>query len=337
VSPERDDYLDDELEAPEPTRGGVLAAGWLRALLVLGGLAILLVVTVPYIIEWIAPSQPLPRPIARTAPTEAPAPAATTSSAITPAPATVTPAPAPEPAPAAPAPAKAASEPKPQPAAKSEPAPKAEPAPAKSAVKPAAVARATEPAAAKSTPAAPKASAAASKATPKATAAAVKPSGSPTAATGGYYWVQVGLFARSDNAERLARELRDERFNVEIAQTTRGGGAAAPPATQHEVIVTGSTVDVVTAALKGTGTAEAGEGMVLVRPAMDLKDAVTLSRRLAGEGFQVRIRRVATAPAEGTLFLVRVGGYPTRDAAAAGKRELAAKGVGGFVTQGAAK
>ena len=52
----------------------------------------------------------------------------------------------------------------------------------------------------------------------------------------------------------------------------------------------------------------------------------------------MRIRRVGEALGRGsTVYLVRVGGYPTRDAAAAGKRELAAKGVGGFVTQGPAK
>jgi hypothetical protein len=146
----------------------------------------------------------------------------------------------------------------------------------------------------------------------------------------------VGLFARGDNAERLAKELRDERFSVEIAQTTRG--AAAAPVSRHEVVVEGATVETVNAALKGAGTAEPAAGAVVVRPAMDLKDAVTLSRRLAAEGLQVRIRRVAEPSGAGsTVYLVRVGGYPTRDAAAAGRRELAAKGVGGFVTQGPVK
>lgn len=199
------------------------------------------------------------------------------------------------------APSKSEPPAKPEAALKAEPATKAEPAP-----KPA-VARAAPPA----------------------------PSTKPAAA-GGEYWVQVGLFASGDNAERLAKELRDERFSVEVAQTTRGGAAA--PVSRHEVLVEGASVETVNAALKGSGTAETAAGAVVVRPAMDLKDAVTLSRRLAAEGLQVRIRRVGEPSGAGsTVYLVRVGGYPTRDAAAAGRRELAAKGVGGFVTQGPVK
>ena len=289
MSPERDDYLDDDGKDSRGGRPGPLAAGWLRALIVLGGLAIVLIIAVPYAIEWIAPSAPLPGPMTRPVPPPEPvkpeAVATAPAEPVKPEPTKAEPAAAPAPAPAAPA---------------------AQPAVAKA------------PAAA-----------------PRATAAAVKPTGTPTAATGGDYWIQVGLFASSDNAERLAKELRDERFAVEIAQTTRGDSSA--PVSRHEVLVTDSTVEAVTAALKGTGTAEATTGGVVVRPAMDLKDAVTLSRRLAGEGLQVRIRRVATPTAGGTLYLVRVGGYPTRDAAATGKRELAAKGVTGFLTQGPVK
>jgi cell division septation protein DedD len=330
VSPERDDYLDDEGKDSLPGRPGALAAGWLRALMVLGGLAILLIVTVPYVIEWIAPSAPLPGPVTRSVPPADPVKpeALATSPAEPMKPEPVT-APAPTPASAPPS---AAPEPKAE-AAREKPAlpprPESEAKPAgvaKSAVKDPAPVKAAAP-----KPTGAKASAPAS----RATAAAAKPAGTPTAATGGDYWIQVGLFASGDNAERLAKELRDARFAVEIAQTTRGESSA--PASQHEVLVTGSTVEAVTAALKGTGTAEATTGGVVVRPALDLKDAVTLSRRLAGEGLQVRIRRVTTSSAGGTRYLVRVGGYPTRDAAAAGKRELAAKGVTGFLTQGPVK
>lgn len=312
MSPDRDDYLDDETEGGRPGPRSVLASGWLRALLVLAALAIGLVITVPYVLEWLGPSPPA-QPIARRTLTEPAKPETVTAPAPMAPPA---PAPAPE---TATAPAA-----KSEPATKPEPAPKADPAP-----KPAA------PVATESEPARP-----ATKPSPLA-ARATEPGASsrpaPAATTaGGEYWVQVGLFANGDNAERLAKDLREERFAVEVAQTTRGG--AAGPVNRHEVVVNGASVETVTAALKGTGTAEAVAGAVVIRPDMDLKDAVTLSRRLAAEGLEVRIRRVGAAPAGGdTVFLVRVGGYPTRNAAAAGKRELAAKGVGGFVTQGPAK
>jgi cell division septation protein DedD len=319
VSPDRDDHLEDEAEGGRVRMRSALAAGWLRALLVLAALAVVLVISVPYVLEWLSPSTP-PRPIARSALTEPAKPETVMAPAPAPAvpPATAT-APSPEPEPAT----------KPEPAPKSDPAPKVEstakpaspevkePAPAPPASKPSPLAaRATEPTLPKP-------------------GASSRTAATP-ATTGGEYWVQVGLFANGDNAERLAKELREERFAVEVAQTARGGAAA--PVNRHEVVVNGASVETVTAALKGTGTAEVLAGMVVIRPALDLKDAVTLSRRLAGEGLEVRIRRVGAAPAGGNpVYLVRVGGYPTRDSAAAAKRELAAKGVGGFVTQGPAK
>ena len=297
MSPDRDDdYLDDDVTVGRAAPRGVLAAGWLRALLVLVALAVVLVIAVPYVLEWLAPE---PRPVAR--PSLIEPPKSETAMTQTQAPLS---APAPTVAPVTPPEAAAKS----GAAATPEPAPRAEPVME--------AARAAEPTAP------PKS------ATPPRAAGATTP--------GGDYWVQVGLFASSDNAERLAKELRAERFAVEVAQMTRGG--AAPAVSRHEVIVDGATVEAVNAALKGTGTAEAAAGGVVVRPAMDLKDAVTLSRRLAADGLQVRIRRVGEASGAGsTVYLVRVGGYPTRDAAAAGKRELAAKGVGGFVTQGGVK
>jgi outer membrane biosynthesis protein TonB len=330
VSPDRDDYLEDQAEGGRTGTRSALAAGWLRALLVLAALAVVLMITVPYVLEWLSPSPP-PPPIARPALTE-PAKSGTVTALAPAAPPAKSETEA-APAPAAPPATATAPITKPEPAPK--PAPKDEPAPkVESAAKPAAPA-ATEPAPARpASKPSPLAARAGEPATPK-PGASSRPAATPATA-GGEYWVQVGLFANGDNAERLAKELREERFAVEVAQTARGG--AAGPVNRHEVVVNGASVETVTAALKGTGTAEVVAGAVVIRPALDLKDAVTLSRRLAGEGLEVRIRRVAAAPAGGnTVYLVRVGGYPTRDAAAAGKRELAAKGVGGFVTQGPAK
>jgi cell division protein FtsN len=176
--------------------------------------------------------------------------------------------------------------------------------------------------------------------TPMVVAKATAPPPSAPAKTlngSGSYWVQVGLFENASNAERLAQELRASRFSVEVAQVARGG--ATPAVSRHEVFVTGSSVDAVTAALKGSGTAQAVTGGVVVRPDLDLKDAVTLSRRLAADGLEVRIRRAVSAPASGgrTIHLVRVGGYTTPAEAQSGKKELAAKGIAGFVIQGAPK
>jgi cell division septation protein DedD len=330
VSPDRDDYLEDQAEGGRTGTRSALAAGWLRALLVLAALAVVLMITVPYVLEWLSPSPP-PPPIARPALTE-PAKSGTVTALAPAAPPAKSETEA-APAPAAPPATATAPITKPEPAPK--PAPKDEPAPkVESAAKPAAPA-ATEPAPARpASKPSPHAARAGEPAAPK-PGASSRPAATPATA-GGEYWVQVGLFANGDNAERLAKELREERFAVEVAQTARGG--AAGPVNRHEVVVNGASVETVTAALKGTGTAEVVAGAVVIRPALDLKDAVTLSRRLAGEGLEVRIRRVGAAPAGGnTVYLVRVGGYPTRDAAAAGKRELAAKGVGGFVTQGPAK
>lgn len=330
MSPDQDDYLDDDAGAGRPETRGVLAAGWLRALLVLAALAVVLVVTVPYFIEWIAPE---PRPAARPSLLEPPKTdtammqgSATAPAAASPAPASAAMAVKPEPAPKPEAPLRSEPAPKLEPS-KSEPAAKAE-----SPVKPvAAAAKDTVPTrlAAKPMPTAARA------AEPAAAAKPARPAMAPAVTPGGDYWVQVGLFASSDNADRLAKELRDERFAVEIVQTTRGAATAAP-VSRHEVLVEGASVEAVTAALKGAGTAEAAGSAVVVRPAMDLKDAVALSRRLSGDGLQVRIRRVGEATGSGsTVYVVRVGGYATKEAAAAGKRDLAAKGVGGFVTQGA--
>jgi cell division septation protein DedD len=338
-----DDYLADGRETRSASRR-LLAAGWLRALLVLGALAVVVVITVPYILQWLETGS-TDRPAMTDAQVTRPAPAPPTQIETAPA------APSAPSAPSAPAPAvataPAAKEPpaakdvgpaKDVPAAKEMPAAKEPPKAVASAPRselPAKAATATAPGPAKDMPASkPPAKA------PPVTARATAPT--PAAPTsplngGGSYGVQVGLFENAGNAERLAQDLRANRFAVQVAQVSRGG--AVPAVSRHEVFVTGSSVDAVTAALKGSGTAQAVTGGVAVRPALDLKDAVTLSRRLASEGLEVRIRRAASAPAGSgaTVHLVRVGDYATSAEAQAGKKQLAAKGIGGFVTQGAAK
>jgi cell division septation protein DedD len=64
---------------------------------------------------------------------------------------------------------------------------------------------------------------AAEKAKPPERTAAATPGKNATkpAAAAGSYWVQVGAFKESRNAEGLARKLRAEGFPVQVSQVTR--------------------------------------------------------------------------------------------------------------------
>ncbi len=361
-----DDYLEDGDERDRLSTGSIFASGWFRAVLVLGVLAITLVVTVPYLLRWMDPSpakterqvaRPVePRPVAAPVPIPAhvPAPVAP-AAAVPPTPPTTTwstvrttPAPTPTP-PAAVTPAPVS--PHAQVAA---PAPKTTtpgvastpiterlvPAPAQMAErdsKPAkpslaeADSRAGEPAAKK---AAPMDTGTAKKPAP-ADGAPAKVAAAPTGRAGDF-WVQVGAFQREDNAEALARSVR-EKTKMPARITSRSARADAPAVTsvRHEVFVSGAQVPAVNAALRGHGSAHAVRGGVAVQPPLEFKEAVALSRRLSGEGMNVKVRRVggeAAAADPAVAYVVRVGGFGTRAQAEAAKRELASKGVTGFVT-----
>jgi cell division septation protein DedD len=93
VSPERDDYRDED-EQDEYMPRSIFAAGWFRAALVLTVLAIVVVISLPYLLNWFEPAPP-PR-VAR----QADAPAAVAPTPLAPA---AVPVPA-EPRPAAPGP-----------------------------------------------------------------------------------------------------------------------------------------------------------------------------------------------------------------------------------------
>jgi cell division septation protein DedD len=323
TKPDEEEFLEDD-EQDEIARRSIFSAGWFRALLVLTVLAIVVVVSLPYLLNWLEPTPPPP---AKTqAKSSAPAPSAKAEEPK-PAPAARAPA-APSPAerpigtaplPVVPAPAAPAA--KPGPGAKSAPA--AQPAPA---VRPAPAAQAEAP---KSAP-------------------APKRSGAVAGSLPGGYWVQVGAFLEGRNAEALAKQLRGENFPVQVAAVTRGGAPVPTPAKtsdgQNQLFITGSTPDAVNAALKGKGTAQAVKGGVQVNPPFDLETAMSLSSSLKKEGFKVVIRpaKGAAAPktAAGggpTYHLVRVGGYPDRTKAQQARGELEAKGHPGFLTQGAAR
>lgn len=212
MSPERpdpDDFLEDE-EQEEYGQRSIFATGWFRAVLVLLVLAVVAVIAVPLIGGWFEPTPP---PKVTTKPGEP---------ASTPAPVPSTPPPAS--APATPSvsqmPSAAAPPATPPPAAAPTPPPTLappSPPPAVSTPTPA-PARPEMPPATASKP---------SKAPEKAKApertAAVTPgkSAAKPAASSGNYWVQVGAFKESGNAEGLARKLRSEGYSVQVARVTR--------------------------------------------------------------------------------------------------------------------
>ncbi len=198
MSPERpddDDFLEDE-EQEEYGQRSIFATGWFRAVLVLLVLAVIAVIAVPLIGGWFEPTPPpkvtTTRPVEPTpAPTPAPTPPPATPAPVTPPPAAQLPTPAPTPPPVTPAPA--------PPAVSTPPARPEMPAPST-----------------------PSKAAEKAKAPERTAAASSSKSASMPAVAGGSYWVQVGAFKESKNAEGLARTLRSEGFTVQVATVTRG-------------------------------------------------------------------------------------------------------------------
>lgn len=345
----------EEDEQDEIARRSIFSAGWFRALLVLTVLAIIVVVSLPYLLNWLEPTpSPPTRPQVK-ASEPAPPPATTPTPAPAPAPPEAKPpAPAVAPAPPAPAPPAKAEAPAPPPA---------KPDAAKSAQAPAAPGPADRPVGTAPLPAVPapvappaKPAPVAKAETPKAPSAARKSAPAESGGQGGY-WIQVGAFVEERNAEALSKQLKAANLPVTISRITRGGGGAPAPAPprapsspaaggQNQLFITGSTPDAVNAALKGKGTAQAVKGGLVVDPPYDLETAMSLSSSLKKEGFKVVIRRAKAAPAPaptaggtgGTTFhVVRVGSYPDRAKAQQVRTELEAKGHPGFLMQGAAR
>lgn len=329
MSPERDDYRDDD-ERNEFASRSIFSAGWFRAVLVLTVLAIVVVISLPYLLNWFEPSPPArvakpaeplkPAPSATPPPAVAPVPAPAPTAPIAAPPAVkpappVTPAPAPAPKaamapPAAPAPAPKAVAAKAIPPASSEPARKAAPekAPAKAAAEKAATKAPAEKAPAKTATERPPTKAAemapaktadkpaaptrvVAKADAPSRPAAVASAKPSAEAASGNYWIQLGAFKEQKNADALAKTLRDAGFPIQVTPIRRGGGGESRGAAQqHELFVTETSVEKVNAALKGRGTAQPVSGGVAVKPAFSLQEAMTVSKRLTDEGLKVVIR-----------------------------------------------
>lgn len=334
----------EEDEQDEIARRSIFSAGWFRALLVLTVLAIIVVVSLPYLLNWLEPNPAPPaKPQAKVsepvAPAPTPAPPDARPSAMVPAP----------PAPLPPAKAEAPA------------SPPAKPDTPSTAQAPTATGPADRPVGTAPLPAVPAPTAPPAKAAPAAKPEEPKPASAGSKAapadggSQGRYFVQVGAFVEERNAEALSKQLKAEKFPVTISRVSRGGRAPAPaPAAakpeaggQNQLFITGSTPDAVNAALKGKGTAQPVKGGLVVMPPYDLETAMSLSSSLKKEGFKVVIRRAKAAPAAatpsgggtgGTTFhVVRVGGYPDRAKAQQVRGELEAKGHPGFLSQGAAR
>lgn len=275
-----DDYQDEEQEAVEERPRRRMFSEWgYRGLFALVAFAVLVVVALPYLLEWLNPPPPPPAPPmkAQVQPARPPAPKA--------------------------------EEPKPQPAQRvAKPEPKAAEAPAAQPPKVAAKMEAK--------PEPPAAKPAKERAPAKATAQ-------------GEYWVQVGAFSDQANAARLAGRLTAQKYPVQQFQRSSGD---QPVGSTHEVFVVGASADEVNAKLPGRDyRAEAAGNEVVIRPALGLRDAVTLSKELASQGLTVKIRR---SHAAGSVHVVRVGAYAERQRAQAVQKDLEAKGVSGFIVRG---
>lgn len=177
----------------------------------------------------------------------------------------------------------------------------------------------------------------------------IKPSVTRSAVRGPF-WVQVGAFRDADAAKRLAERLRADNYSVQESAKPEAPAAAAPspspgPSDQYNVFVSGAAPADLDSRLSAKGlAAEAVAGGVMVKPSLPLRDAVTLSRELAGEGLRVQVRRAVSDPAPAaapstaaggdSLHRVRVGSFPDRGAAMVVLKELQAKGYKPFLARG---
>jgi len=200
----REDEWDEEIDYVPRS---IFAAGWFRAVLVLTGLAVALVVALPYLVELFEPTPTVVRaspPVTSASKvavrTDAPSPSADSTAPAAPMPT------------AAPAPAVA------PPLAATAPSPAPERARVSAPVIPSV--RATE------SPTVPRAERVAA-VTPKPSAARV--------GEGGRYWVQLGVFKDSANADLLAQRVREQGFPVEVTRVMRSGGGSLPAGAYHLV------------------------------------------------------------------------------------------------------
>ena len=323
MSPDRGDGPPDEehedQDYAEDAPRSVFATTWFRAILVTVALAVVGVLALPYLLDWVKPLKL--SPTAKGPVVSVPSPPRGSVETPIGAPA------APPASPAAP------------PAAETQTA-QAPPAGAPSAPPAETAARAAKAEAAKGA----RAAKAPTKPQPKRMAAAK---------AAGPFWVQLGAFRDEEHAKALVAKLRADNFQAEevapsggAAETAGPETGAAPPGDKYDVFVSGASSADLSAKLSGKGlSADSVAGGAVIKPSLPLRDAVGLSKDLAVEGLKVQVRRApagvaaerpagpATAAGDG-LFRVRVGSFPDRGAAEIARKTLAAKGYSGFIARG---
>lgn len=355
----------EDAEYSEEAPRSVFSTTWFRAILVVVVLAVVGVIALPYLLDWVGPSKVTPT--VKGAVVNVPSPPRPQSGQPIggpAAPASSAPASTPVVAPAPGAPA-VGLETAQAPAARPPEAKAESPTPAARAVAPAAARKGKEavaPAESAATEVAKSAKVSApakSKATHAAKAAPARRPAQKEAAVAatGPYWVQVGAFHEEGRAKALVARLRAENFAAE--EVAPAGEAAEPaakeeaapapltPGDTYDVFVSGASSEDVNAKLAGKGlSADSVAGGAVIKPSLSLRDAVSLSKDLATEGMKVQVRRASpAAPVEkpvapaaapgGGLYRVRVGSFPDRAAAEAARKALTAKGYGGlFLVRG---
>lgn len=249
MSPEPEPYREDDEDDYAPQ--SIFAAGWFRAALVLTVLAIVVVVSLPYLLNWFEPA-PVPPQQGRgeSAPSAVtPQPAPSSPPAVAAVPAETKP-------PSAAVGDKAVPEPKaaePKPAA-GKPGGDASPGRPVAAASPAPADKPLRTAEAKPTAEQP-ARAAEAKARPALPKPAAESKPAPAAGKG-EYWVQLGVFKERPNAEAVAKVAREQGYAVEVTQVTKSGDGV--PAGSYHLVRAGSFPDLAAAskardALRGKG------------------------------------------------------------------------------------
>jgi cell division protein FtsN len=149
----------------------------------------------------------------------------------------------------------------------------------------------------------------------------------PTVEAGPAFQVQVGSFLEPRNAARLVEQLRAEGLPVEslIAEGRRGRYRVIAP------LEDGADAEALVARLRDLGfSPQTAAGAVAVTGFVPTSEADDAAGRLEDAGIAVRVEEEHRAV---SFHVVRVGAYPTAEAAERGRDELAARGLPGLVVR----
>jgi cell division protein FtsN len=158
---------------------------------------------------------------------------------------------------------------------------------------------------------------------PAAAPALPLPSVEPTPA----FQIQVGSFVEAGNAARMAEQLRAEGRAVETltVHVRRVRYRILAP------IEDGADGAALLARLRELGLSpRIASGAVAVTGFLSTPEADDIAGRLEDEGIVVRVEEENRAV---SYHVVRVGGYPTAEAAERGRAELVGRGLEGFVVR----